>query len=190
MGSMRSVQADTGHQFNPSELEQDSDVIMETFYKIYKHERNRALQGRVVNPTTPSSQVTGAGATAWNVDVEPILACVGGVMFESDEQADVAVHSSTNLLTNGYSCIAAICLKNVAGTVSQFIVKGAQALTGAQLPPTDAAIQSGAGAGNDWICLCYCTLNRTGDLTLTQSQDNKQRPHLSVNVATDFAQFV
>jgi hypothetical protein len=68
-------------------------------------------------------------------------------------------------------------------------VKGTPDTTGTQVAPTDAEIQTAVGAGNDWVKIAECTLNRTGDTTVTESQDNTGRPVLGVTVDTSFAVF-
>lgn len=146
--------------------------------------RNSQIMGGLAGaPTTASTQATGAGATAWNVNVAALLASVAGVIKELAAAADFAIHSATQLVANGQSCVAALVLKNVTGTISMVAVKGSAATTGAQVAPTDSAIQAAVGAGNPWIKLAECTLNRTGDTTVTQSQDNTKRPFPGVEAA-------
>jgi hypothetical protein len=123
-------------------------------------------------PTTASTQATGAGATAWRVNVAAGVAMLGDHAKDFAAQADFVVHSASELLANGQSATAALVVKDVAGTLSMVAVKGAAATTGQQLAPSDAAIQAAVGAGNDWVKVCEMTLNRTGDTAVTQSQDN------------------
>lgn len=138
---------------------------------------DRLMTGGLVKaPTTPSAQITGAGATTWNVNVDALVGVVDAVTKELAAQADVAIHSATQYLTNGQSAIAAVVLKVAAnGTASIVTAKGAAATTGAQVAPTDAAIQTAVGAGLSWLKLGETTLNRTGDTTVTQTYDNTKR---------------
>jgi hypothetical protein len=182
----------TAYDVDPSDLAGQTHAISNYFNMIKAHEANRVHAGGIAkDPTTGSSQLTGTGNTTWNVDIEAMIVSVGGVMKELAVQADVAIHSGSFLtgLISGASCIAAVVLKNVAGTVTQAIVKGTPATTGTQVAPTDAEIQTAVGAGNDWVKIAECTLNRTGDTTVTESQDNTGRPVLGVTVDTSFAVF-
>lgn len=132
--------------------------------------------GIVKAPTTPSTQATGTGATAWRINVDALVAVVDAATKELVAQADVVVHSATQLVTDGQSCKAAVVLKVAAdGTASIVTVKGAAATTGSQVAPTNAAIQAGVGAGLPWLKLAEVTINRTADTTVTQSYDNTKR---------------
>lgn len=134
------------------------------------------LDGMIVaDPTTPSAQITGAGATTWNVNIAAGDVVAGGVEKHEAAQADFAIHDTTQLVANGQSCYAWLVEKNVAGTLSTVAVKGAAAATGAQVAPSDAAIQTAVGANNAWVKIALCLINRTGDTTVTQSQQNKYR---------------
>lgn len=180
------------YDLDPSDLAHQTHSVANYFNMVKAHEANKVHAGGIVeDPTTPSSQLSGTGNTTWNVDIDAIIAFVDGVGFEEPAQADVAIHSGSFLtgLVDGASCIAAVCLKNVAGVVSWEVVKGTPALTGTQVAPTDVEIQAAVGAGNDWIKVAECTLNRTGDTTVTETQNNLLRPVLSVTVDPDFAYF-
>jgi hypothetical protein len=113
-----------------------------------------------------------------------MLANVDGVLGDIAAAADFDIHSASFLtgLVNGASCIAAIVAKNVSGTVTVVAVKGTPATTGSQRAPTDAEIQAAVGASNPWVKIGECTLNRTGDTTVTETQDNSLRPMLGINV--------
>lgn len=139
------------------------------------------LDARVANglmaaaPTTPSAQTTGAAETAWRVDVDKGLVVIDGFLEELAAQADFVIHDTTQLVTDGQSCIATLVVKKAAnGAISVVAVKGTAATTGDQVAPTEAAIQAGVGAGLKWVKLAECTINRTGDTTVTQSQDNEK----------------
>jgi hypothetical protein len=138
----------------------------------------------VETPTTGSTQITGAGATDWNVNLRGGIVIVDGVSLDVAPAADYDVHTGslyTGLIAT-YSAIATLVAKNVAGVVSLQVVKGTAALTASVVAPTDAEIQAAVGAGNAWVKICEMTINRTADTTVTQSQANKVRPLLGVNV--------
>jgi hypothetical protein len=170
---------------SPGEGLEDLDLSVEildeegsqgSFTITVEEKPSRLVQGgRVVDPTTGSTQATGNGATAWRVDIGEIMAELGGVAFEQDADADYVIHSATELVNDGESCIAAIVLKNDGGTVSVDHVKGTADTTGDEIAPTDAEIQADLGADVKWLRLADCTLNRTADTTVTQSQDNTVR---------------
>jgi hypothetical protein len=172
----------------PAALAHQGDKLILDLEKLRQHNRNHVQGGMVKDPTTGSTQASGVGNTDWNVDIDAMVVVVGGVAKHFEDQADYDVHSGSLLtgLSNGNSVIAALVAKNVSGTVSLAVVKGTAATTGSQVAPTDAEIQAGVGAGNDWVKLAEITINRTGDTTVTQSQDNTKRPILGVNVDTDF----
>jgi hypothetical protein len=135
-------------------------------------------------PTTASTQVTGAGATTWRVNLSAGLAIVDGVVKDFVAQADRVIHSATQLVTSGQSCVAAIVAKNVAGTITLVDVKGVAATTGAQVAPSDATIQAAVGAGVSWVKVCEITINRTADTTVTQSQDNS-KGDVGINIVVE-----
>lgn len=123
-------------------------------------------------PTTPSSQITGAGNTTWNVNVDAGLLRIDGATETVLASADLSVHAGTNLLsTSGKSCAASIVASVSGGVVTVQAVKGAEANTGSQLAPTAAAIQAAVGPGVSYVVLGNTTLNRTGDLVVTQTYD-------------------
>jgi hypothetical protein len=130
--------------------------------------------GAVRDPTTPSSQITGAGNTTWNVDVDALSAIVNSVTGQVAAAADEAIHSGSQLVTNGQSCYAWAVVTESGGTLDVEYVKGAAATTGSQVAPTDAEITASVGSAN-WAKLALCLLNRTGDTTVTQSQDLSAR---------------
>ncbi len=150
------------------------DSLYDVLVNIMAGLKHRVVNGfDVFAPTTSSTQATGAtGITAWRVDIGAGRAMVDGVAFADDATADFVIHSGTVLVVNGKSCVAAIIAKNVDGTVSIVAVKGAAALTGAQVAPTDTEIKAAIGPTVPWIKLAECTINRTGDTTVTQTQDN------------------
>ncbi len=139
----------------------------------------RNVQGGLASaPTTPSTQATGAGITVWRVNLSHIIAMIGGNTFEQVATADYVIHDTTQYpsLDSLDSAVASLVLKRAAnGTITLIVVKGAAAVTPAQVAPTDAEIQTAVGAGLQWLRLADCTINRTADTTVTQSQDNKVR---------------
>lgn len=136
---------------------------------------NGVIDGSLVTtPTTPSAQTTGAAETDWNINIPATSCCVNGVAATISAANDYAVHDTTQLVTNGQSCVAAIIAVESGGSLSFSHVKGSAATTGSQVAPTDAAITTAVGHAN-WTKLAECTINRTGDTTVTQSQDNSKR---------------
>lgn len=158
------------------------------YERIKAHEANRVHSGLLAGaPTTASDQATGTGAVDWNANISAGIVSVGGVIREFAAVADFDVyHDTSQLMADGKSAIAAIVAKNVAGTITCVSVVGTPATTGAQVAPTDAVITAAVGAANSWVKLAEVTLNRTGDKTVTQSEDNSPRPVLGVNVEQTF----
>jgi hypothetical protein len=188
----KSAQANKSMVYKPSDMAHLSDILALYFEQLRTHFRNSVHRGgQVTDPTTGSSQLTGTGNTTWNIDTTELMAAVDGVTVELALTADTAIHSGSFLtgLADGSSCIAAVVLKNVAGTITMVTVKGTPAVTGTQVPPTDAEIQTAVGAGNEWIKLAHSTINRTGDTTVTESQDNTFRPMLAINIDDTFGDF-
>jgi hypothetical protein len=178
--------------YQPSDMDHLSDIIALHFESIRTHHANSVqVGGLAIDPTTPSSQLTGTGNTTWNVDVDRLCGTVGGVAIDLAAAADFSIHSGSYLanFADGNSCIAALVLKNVSGTITMVAVKGAAATTGTQVAPTDGDIQTAVGAGNEWVKVAECTINRTGDTTVTESQDNTFRPTLGVNIDTGMGDF-
>lgn len=128
----------------------------------------------VSDPTTPSSQAAGVGNTSWLYNRAPGVVEVNAVRLDAAIAADAVIHAGSLLtgFVDGTSCIAAVVAKNVAGTVTIVAVKGTPAATDTQVAPTDAEIQAAVGAANTWCKLAECTLKRTGDAAVTETQDN------------------
>jgi hypothetical protein len=183
------VKASPQKTYQPPDLHHMAGQIMNWFDQLRTHERNRIIQGAVVgDPTTPSAQLTGTGNTTWSYNISAGVVIVDGVALKIEPAADEAIHSGSFLtgLVSGASCIAAIVAKNVSGTVSVVAVKGTPATTGSEVAPTDSEIQTAVGAGNEWVKLAECTLNRTGDTTVTETQDPGAQPILGVTVQPSF----
>lgn len=180
--------ASKSKKYQPEDIDQISDIIALWMEELRAHEANRVLDGlQAGTPTTASSQLTGAtGVTEWRINLDKGLVTVGGVIAEIAAAADTVIHDTTVLVTNGQSCVARVVAKKVSGTITVVTVKGTPATTGSQVAPTDTVVQAAVGSGNDWVELAQCTLNRTGDTTVTQTQNNTYRPVLGVNVASTF----
>jgi hypothetical protein len=162
----------------PEDVDHQVGQLFRLVEALRTHFMNR-VEGLIAGvPTTPSSQAAGVGNTTWQVNLSPGFVVVNGVAKDFDVQADYSIHSGSMYtdLHSGDSAIATVVAKNVAGTVSLHVVKGAAAVTGSQVAPSDAAIQAAVGAGNAWAKVSECTINRTGDDTCTQSQVNILRP--------------
>lgn len=149
------------------------DTLRQLLTHMVNGQNNRVVDGLQLGaPTTPSAQLTGSGNTSWRVNIAAGRAKVGAVAYAPAAQADVVVHSGSNLLASGQSAIAAIVAKVAAGSVSLVAVKGAAATTGAQKAPTDGEIQLAVGDHVKWVKIGETTLNRTADTTVTQTYDN------------------
>ena len=138
----------------------------------------------VTDPTSSSSQSAGTGATTWNVNVTAGAVMVGSVEKYHAAQADLSVHASTMLLTNGQSVYAWVLEQNSGGTLTTVVVKGTAATTGAEVAPTTAQIVAALGAGVTYTKLALCHLSRTGDTTLVQTQANWYRTHAATYPAS------
>jgi len=149
--------------------------------------QNRVIEGMLVGvPTTPSSQVTGAGAYDFNADIATGLLAVDGTVKEYAVQADYDVGSgAAAILIVGQSVVYSIIAYKSKGdgVVYMKSVQGVVATTGLQVAPTDAAIEANLADGTFWYRLANVTVNRTGDTTVTQSQDNTVRPTLIITRA-------
>ena len=130
------------------------------------------------DPTTPSTQAAGTGATAWNIDVTSGDVVVGAVNKNYAKQTNYAVNASTCLLADGQSVYAYLVAYNYLGTVGMTVVKGTPATTGSEAIPTvaalTAALTAAVGAGATYRVLALLHLTRSGT-TLTQTQVNQVR---------------
>lgn len=162
-----------------------------TSYVILKtYSRSPSTSGGLVSaPTTPSAQITGAGNTTWNVNIAAALAANSQAGIELAASADFVIHSGSQLVTDGQSCIAAIVVDYNGGSPTFAAVKGAAATTGQQVAPTDAEITTALG-DSYWVKLAHCTINRTGDTTVTQSQDNSVRMATSASIKQKAANII
>lgn len=141
---------------------------------------NVVVNGLIVTtPSTPSSQITGAGNTTWNVNVGAGRARVNDVEADIVAAADTAIHSGSKLLDDGQSVYAAMVITESGGSLSITPVKGTVATTGSEVEPTDAEITTAVGSAN-WAKIALCHLSRTGDTTLAQTENDTQRTLLVV----------
>lgn len=170
------------------------NLMAQLLRRIRDHFRNSVRGACIVaDPTTASTQATGAaGVTEVRVNVPAYQVIVNGVQKDFAAAADTVLHDTTvytgldsSTLTSGKSAIIAICAKNVSGTVTQVVVKGPTATTGSQVAPTDAQINT-ALSSVPWVKICEVTINRTGDTTITQSQNNAKTPLLAVSQDSEF----
>jgi hypothetical protein len=129
--------------------------------------------GLVTDPTTPSTQATGAaGITVWRVNVSAAEAQANSVDGVIAASADEVIHDTDVLLDAvGKACYAAVVLAESGGTIAITSVEGTPAVAASAVAPTEAEIDTGVGHQN-WIYLAMCYLERTADTTVVQSQVN------------------
>jgi hypothetical protein len=152
---------DQGVQFNLERLGVSDNVIIDG--------------GIADTPSSASTQLTGAsGVTEWRVNLGAVRANVNDVDDAIAAAADTVIHDTDVLVTDGQSCYAYIVVSEAAGSLSFEAVEGTPATTGSQVAPTDAEITTAVGHAN-WAKCALCLLNRTGDTTVTQSEDNRLR---------------
>lgn len=154
------------------------DNAYDLFKALANGFKNKVCTGLMAAaPTTPSTQATGSGNTAWRVNLDKGTVVVGGVKKEFAAEADRVLHSGsfyTSLDSGDSAIVTIVAKKDDAGAVTLVNVKGAAAVTASVVAPTDAQIQAAVGAGLEWVKVCECKLNRTADTTVTQSQDNSK----------------
>jgi hypothetical protein len=152
--------------------------------------RNRILSGLLVtDPTTPSSQETGAVSAVFNINITEGYGIAAGLISDQEYAGttDVDVEQSYTavpVLEVGQSVVLAVILRAEIGEEpgsSVNAVFGTPATTGSQVPPTDDEIKY-ALENDEFLTLspeyariALVTLNRTGDTTVTQSADNTWR---------------
>ena len=176
-------------KYNPSDLAPLSNEIAGMLKQLREWFRNRVLEGRATAPTTPSSQLTGTGNTTWNTDHTALHLLIDGAEYVVAAGADVAVHSGSFLtgLVDGASCIAALVVEVEAGAANVLLVVGTPATTGSQVQPDEAAFAAALStAGNKGIRVGNVQLNRTGDTTVTEAQDNSARPRPAISQNPNF----
>jgi len=177
---------------DPADFQTQTHSLANYFAQLATHSANSVHGGSGATvPTSASTQTAGgAGLTEWRIDVEQLVVCVGGKAATLAAQSDLLLYSGNSLLDAvGKSAKASLIAVNAAGVISLAFAVGAGALTGSEKSVGATALQAAAGAGNDWIQVAECTINRTLDTVVTQTQDNSQRPILGVTVDKSFGVF-
>lgn len=155
------------------------DSLYDVLKGMQDQARNRVLEGLSTGaPTTPSAQLTGVGGTLTvRINVTAGALIVDGSQRRFAAQADLVLFGPAaywSAITGRSGVFSVIAKKDAAGVVTFIGVAGPEAATGAQQPPSRAAIQGAVGANLHWIKVADVTVNRTGDLTVTQTQDDTQ----------------
>lgn len=140
----------------------------------------------VTTPTTASAQLTGTGNGSFRVNITPGIVTINGYQYFLAPTATKAVledqllEAAGNILADGESKVYSILvwLHPVTQALALKIHAGTKATTGAQVAPTVAQIEAGLHVDAAWVHLADVTVNRTGDTTVTQAQDNLVRPKL------------
>ena len=144
--------------------------------------KNRVVHGFLAYaPTTASTQATGAaGASAYRVNISHGVALVDGLALETAVQADYALATANGELIEGTSKVFSLVIyRSLGDNVPRLVLyKGAAATTGAQVSQTDTEIAAHFAAGTVWYKIADITVNRTGDTTVTQTQNNLVGPLL------------
>jgi len=162
------------------EVRRDSSVILTwtgTAWLVTNFARRDegVIDGLVARaPTTPSSQVSGAGNTTWHVDITEGDVVVNDVEETIAQQVDLTLHSGSQLLTTGQAVYAWLIVKELASVVAVDFDVGVPAASGSEAPPTPSQVDSSVGT-IEWIRLALLRLERTGDTTLIQTRDNRFR---------------
>lgn len=143
---------------------------------------NRIVQGMFAGaPTTASTQATGTGAYAYRADIDKGILVCSDVAVEYAVQADYAIDSgATANLVSGESIVYSIIAfrSRADGNVRIMSIPGAAAITDSQVAPTAAEIETFLELDTFYYKICDVTINRTGDTTVTQAQNNLVRPLL------------
>jgi hypothetical protein len=149
-------------------------------------QKNRVVDGLIFSaPTSASTQASGAVPAVWRVDKSTGLVLVDGLVNQDPGAISLNIDGEYGValpaLGVGQSIVATylfVIFGNAEVWGSQ-IVLGTPATTASVLPPTNAEINAAliALGANDphYIRIAKLTLNRTGDTTVTQSQDNTWR---------------
>lgn len=125
-------------------------------------------------PTTASTQASGTGATAWNINISAGEVVLGAYYTNYGIQADYAIHSATCLVAASQSVYARLVCYLNSTTPTLLVVKGTAATTGSEAIPTDAAVTLAAGTAT-WRDIALLHLSRNSGTTLTQTQKNSYR---------------
>jgi hypothetical protein len=170
------------------------DQLAQDHERARQHFRNHVMErGFPLAPTTASTQggteLDPTGPTTWRIDVEKMLVVVDGVLKYLPYATDWVLHSGSQLVAVGQSCVAACVAKNVSGTVSFVTVKGTPASIGAAVGPSDSVIDAAVGSSNEWVKIAETRVDRTAWDTLVQYHNPAARPMLAVNVDTAYGDF-
>jgi hypothetical protein len=163
--------------------------MMQATENISFRRQNRVLTGLLASaPTSASTQASGAVAPVWRINSSVGVVCVNdGDMGEIAAQVDGVIGNldaaPSPILSVGQSVIATlICIKNIGWIPALAYLVGVPAVTGQQVALTDSQILSrvrgafgGAAYEPTFIKIAKLTLNRTGNTTVTQTQDNTWR---------------
>jgi hypothetical protein len=128
-------------------------------------------------PLAASTQATGAVKPVWRVGGHSEGSFIVGGTIKSyvSSTSDVTIPTGdVAVLAEGQSMVVAA----VGTTGGRHYVPGTPATTGSELPPTAAQIVAWLVANSKpttYVRLSKFTINRTGDTTVTQSQDNTAR---------------
>lgn len=129
-------------------------------------------------PTTASTQVTGTGASDYNIDVTQLSAIWNGKEFEQSPQADLSLDANaTNILTLGQARYYAyiLYLDKFTQTLKTLLVKGTIAAVASVAKVTVAQIQAQIGTSNPFIILWEARVHRDADTTVAQTYLNASR---------------
>lgn len=140
--------------------------------------QNFVAQGLRVKAPTNASTIA-ADAHEFHLDIDWGIAVVGGTVKEFDAVADYDLSKSVSAppadLPSGSSVVySVVLLKSDIVRVRYF--RGTPAVTGSELPITDATIEACLGDEVPAFEIGHTTINRTGAATLTQTYDNTVRP--------------
>lgn len=132
----------------------------------------------VSDPTTASAQVTGAGDGTYRVDITAGIVHVDKTIKEFVVVADQLLETAGDIMADGNSKVYSVIAWRHpdTGAVALKIIGGTPATTGSQVAPTVAEIEALIPVNSAWVHIADVTVNRTGDTTVTQSQDNTKRP--------------
>jgi len=122
-------------------------------------------------PTTPSSQaVDPGGFSDWNVNISAGFGFANAVGKYNAAQVDVNISTGAKILNIGQAMYAWLVWAEAGGVVTQTIVLGTAAVSGAETIPNDAAITAGVGHAR-WFKLALCHAHRSADAVITTTQD-------------------
>lgn len=129
-------------------------------------------------PTNASTQASGAGNGVYKFNRSAGVVVVDGTALHVAAAADEACEADGDIMISTFSKVyLIIAWKHPdTGVVALKTVPGTAVLTADVVPPTSAEVEAGLVANAVWVEIGKVTINRTGDTTVTQSQDNTVRP--------------